>query len=244
MSLPEITTREKWLIARREFLVREKAHTRERDVLNAGRRQLPMVEITSEYTFDGPDGPVTLADMFRGRRQLIIQHIMFGPDWEAPCPGCSAGVDEIAPGLLRHLESRDTTFAGVSRAPYARIGAALEAKGWLIDWYSSYGGDFNYDFGTTLDPGRQPRPYNVQTGAEAAGDSDQVTESTEVSGVSCFLRDGGKIFHTYSTGARGTDQLGSAYSLLDLTAFGRSEDWEEPKGRAPRLHGADPTFTD
>jgi predicted dithiol-disulfide oxidoreductase (DUF899 family) len=237
--LPEITTREKWLIARREFLVREKSHTREGDVLNAARRQLPMVEITSEYTFDGPDGPVTLAEMFRGRRQLIIQHIMFGPGWEAPCPGCSAGVDEIAPALLRHLGSRDTTFAGVSRAPYAEIGAAREAKGWLIDWYSSHGSDFNYDFGATVDPGR-PRLYTCLTGA----DPEAVTESTEISGVSCFLRDGDAIFHTYSTGARGTDQLGSAYSLLDLTAFGRSERWEEPRGRAPRLHGADPTFTD
>ncbi len=241
MSLPEITTREKWLIARREFLVREKAHTRERDALNAGRRELPMVEISSEYTFAGPDGPLTLADMFRGRRQLIIQHIMFGPGWETPCPGCSAGVDEIAPGLLRHLESRDSTFAGVSRAPYAEISAAREAKGWLIDWYSSYGGDFNYDFGATLDPevGSSLCHYESEDAA-----ADPVTESTEVSGVSCFLRDGDAIFHTYMTRARGTDQLGSAYSLLDLTAFGRSEDWEEPKGRAPRLHGADPTFTD
>ena len=242
MSLPEITTRERWLKARKDLLVREKAHTRARDALNADRRRLPMVEIDKKYVFDGPAGPVGLADLFGGRNQLIVQHVMFDPAWEAPCPGCTASLDELAPALLRHLESRDTSFAGVSRAPYARLAGARVAHRWLFDWYSSDGSDFNYDYQATLDPAVAPALYNYQTEEEAA--ADPVTESMEVPGFSCFLRDGDRIFHTYSTYARGSDQLGNAYSLLDLTAFGRSEDWEEPRGRAPRLHGADPTFTD
>jgi len=239
VSLPDVTSREQWLVARRALLAREKELTRQRDALNADRRRLPMVEINKDYVFEGPDGKVRLSDLFAGRSQLIIQHIMFGPDWQAPCPGCSAGVDEMAPGMLRHLESRDTSFAGISRAPYAKLAAVKAARGWqLLDWYSSYGSDFNYDFYATLDPAVTLPLFNFEPPAEP------VTESAEVSGLSCFLHDGQRIYHTYSTTARGTDQIGNAYTLLDLTAFGRSEDWEEPKGRVARLHGADPTFTD
>ncbi len=242
MSLPDITTRDQWLIARKELLIREKELTRRRDALNADRRGLPMVEIDKDYSFEGPGGPVSLAAMFAGRGQLIIQHVMFDPTWDAPCPGCSASLDELAPGVLRHLESRDTAFAGVSRAPQAKLGAAKAARAWEFDWYSSYGSDFNYDFQVTLDPARPPATYNYQSPEQAA--ADPVTEPMEVPGVSCFLRDGDRIFHTYSTFARGTDQVGNAYTLLDLTAFGRSEDWEEPKGRVAKPHGADPTFSD
>jgi predicted dithiol-disulfide oxidoreductase (DUF899 family) len=242
VGLPTVTSREQWLAARKELLVREKALTRQRDALNAERRRLPMVEIDKDYLFDGPAGMVGLADMFGGRSQLIIQHIMFDPSWQAPCPGCSAGLDELAPGVVRHLESRDTSFAGVSRAPYAQLAAAKSARGWTLDWYSSHGSDFNYDFDATLDPAVNSAIYNYQSPEKAA--ADPVTEPTEVPGVSCFLRDGSRIFHTYSTWARGTDQVGNAYTLLDLTAFGRSEDWEEPKGRVTKPHGADPTFTD
>lgn len=242
MSLPDITSRDQWLIARTELLVREKELTRKRDALNADRRRLPMVEIDKNYAFEGPGGTVGLTDMFGGRSQLIVQHVMFDPSWDNPCPGCSAAFDEMGPGVLRHLESRDTSFAGVSRAPYSKLAAAQAARGWEFDWYSSYGDEFNYDFHATLDPAVAPALYNYQSPEEAA--ADPVTESTEVPGVSCFLRDGDRIFHTYSTFARGTDQIGNAYSLLDLTAFGRSEEWEEPKGRVARPHGADPTFTD
>ena len=238
MSLPNITSREQWLVARKELLVREKELTRQRDALNADRRRLPMVEIGKDYEFEGPDGAIRLSDLFAGRSQLIIQHVMFDPSWQAPCPGCSAGLDEMAPGVLRHLESRDTSFAGVSRAPYAMLAAAKAVRGWPLDWYSSYGSDFNYDFSATLDPAVTPPFCNF----EPPGDA--VTEPTEISGLSCFLCDGRRIFHTYSTTARGTDQVGNAYTLLDLTAFGRSEDWEEPKGRVAKTHGADPTFTD
>src|SRR6201996_4829911 len=117
MALPDVVTREEWLQARKRLLAKEKQATRERDALNAERRRLPMVAVDKEYVFEGPDGKATLADLFDGSRQLIIQHVMFGPDWDAACPGCTAGIDEIADGVLAHLRSRDTTFVLVSRAP-------------------------------------------------------------------------------------------------------------------------------
>ncbi len=238
MSLPETVTRDQWREARIALLAREKELTRQRDALNAERRRLPMVAIDKDYVFDGPQGPAALADLFGGLRQLIVQHVMFGPDWDAACPGCTASVDEIAPGLLAHLRSRDTAFALVSRAPLAKLTSYAGQRGWDVPWYSSHGSDFNYDFGVTIDAGH--REYNYQDDEDDDGDG----KSVEGPGVSCFLREGDAVFHTYSTYARGTDQLGNAYSLLDLTALGRQEDWEEPKDRAPRLHGADPTFTD
>jgi predicted dithiol-disulfide oxidoreductase (DUF899 family) len=242
MTLPEITTYEKWLVARKELLVREKELTRQRDALNADRRRLPMVEIDKDYVFAGPDGAVRLLDMFGDSRQLVIQHVMFDPAWDAACPGCTAALDETSPGLVRHLASRDTAFAGVSRAPFAKLAATKKARDWQFDWYSSYGSDFNYDFHATLDESIAPQIYNFRTPAEDG--EEPVTESTELGALSCFLRDGNRVFHTYSTFARGTDQIGNAYSILDLTAVGRSEEWEEPKGRVAKPHGADPTFTD
>jgi predicted dithiol-disulfide oxidoreductase (DUF899 family) len=242
MTLPEITTRQRWLTARRELLIREKELTRRRDALNADRRRLPMVEVEKDYKFTGPNGSLGLAEMFGDCQQLIIQHVMFAPSWDAACPGCTAALDEVSPGLVRHLRSRNTALAGVSRAPYSKLAAYKEQHGWEFDWYSSHGSDFNYDYQVTLDESVTPVVYNYRTLAEAG--EDPLRESTEVGGMSCFLRDGDRIFHTYSTYARGTDQVGNAYTLLDLTAFGRSEEWEEPKGRVAKPHGADPTFTD
>jgi predicted dithiol-disulfide oxidoreductase (DUF899 family) len=239
VSLPEITTREEWLAARKELLVREKEFTRQRDALNADRRRLPMVQITKNYAFDGPDGTITLADLFEGRSQLIIQHVMFDPEWDAACPGCTASLDELAPAMLHHVASRDTSFAAISRAPYDKLAAYKAARGWEFGWYSAHGSDFNYDFDATVDASVKPPVYNYR--AQPPGDAGV---GGEVPGLSCFLRDGNRIFHTYSTFARGTDQIGSSYSLLDLTALGRSEEWEEPKGRVAKPHGADPTFTD
>jgi predicted dithiol-disulfide oxidoreductase (DUF899 family) len=240
MAFPEIVTREEWLEARKQFLVREKQATRERDALNADRRRLPMVAIEKEYLFDGPEGQVTLAGLFGDSRQLIVQHVMFGPDWDAACPGCTSGIDETADGVLAHLRTRDTTFVLVSRAPLDKLEKYRAVRGWTIPWYSSYGSDFNYDFQATLDRDRQQLVFNYREEPDMVADD----PSTEVPGFSCFLRDGDQVFHTYSTWARGTDTTGSTYSLLDLTALGRQEDWEEPEGRAPRVHGADPTFTD
>ncbi len=239
MSLPEVITREQWLVARKELLAREKAMTRQRDALNADRRRLPMVEIDKDYVFEGPGGKASLADLFGDSRQLIIEHIMFGPDWDAACPGCTAFLDELAPAALSHMLSRDTTFAGVSRAPLAKIAAYKASRGWQFDWYSSYGSDFNYDFQVTLDEAVAPAVYNYEP---QYGKAEPITG--EMPGFSCFLKHRDRVYHTYSTFARGTDQLGSAYSLLDLTAFGRSEVWEEPTGRAAKMHGADPTFSD
>ena len=239
MSLPDVTSRAEWLEARRRLLAEEKEFTRGRDTLNASRRRLPMVRIDKEYEFEGPDGPVPLAGLFGGARQLIIQHVMFGPDWDQPCPGCSAGIDELAPGVLDHLRTRQTAFALTSRAPQAKIAAMARERGWFVPWYSSYGSDFNYDYQVTLDADRGQDHYNYRAEPDLLGSE----RSTEMPGVSCFLREGEEIFHTYSAFARGTDVLGGAYSLLDLTALGRQEDWEEPKGRVAPVRGGDPTFT-
>jgi predicted dithiol-disulfide oxidoreductase (DUF899 family) len=238
MSLPEVVSREEWLQARTQLLAREKELTKIQAALNADRRRLPMVRVDKEYVFTGPHGPVTLTGLFGGKRQLIIQHVMFGPSWDAACPGCTASVDEISDGMLRHLRSRDTEFALVSRAPLAKLMKYRASRGWTVPWYSSEHSDFNYDFQVTVD--KDHPEYNYRVEPELAASA----EPEEVPGFSCFLRDGGQVFHTYSAYARGTDTLGSSYSLLDLTALGRQEDWEQPAGRAPRLHGADPTFTD
>jgi predicted dithiol-disulfide oxidoreductase (DUF899 family) len=241
MAFPEVVTREQWLEARKQLLATEKEHTRSRDALNAQRRRLPMVRIGKEYTFEGPEGTVTLAGLFAGNTQLIVQHVMFGPDWDTACPGCTASIDALSGTVLTHLRSRDTAFALVSRAPLAKLQKYQASRGWAIPWYSSHGSDFNYDFQVTLDKSIPQLEYNYRAEPEILDDGET---STEVPGMSCFLRDGDEVFHTYSTYARGTDITVTAYTLLDMTALGRQEDWEEPKGRAPRLHGADPTFTD
>jgi predicted dithiol-disulfide oxidoreductase (DUF899 family) len=132
MSLPDVVSREQWLEARRRLLAREKEFTRSRDALNADRRRLPMVKVDKEYVFGGPDGPVTLAELFGGLRQLIVQHVMFGPDWDRPCPGCSAAIDELSPGVLAHVGSRQTAFVLASRAPYDKIAAAAKERGWTV----------------------------------------------------------------------------------------------------------------
>jgi predicted dithiol-disulfide oxidoreductase (DUF899 family) len=245
MSRSQIVSREEWLVARKALLAREKELTRERDALNADRRRLPMVKIDKDYLFEGPDGMATLSDLFDGRRQLIVQHFMFGADWDEGCPSCSAAVDEISGGLLAHLHARDTSFVVVARAPLNKITAYKTSKGWTFPWYSSYGSDFNYDFHVTFDEAVTPLEYNYRSKAEVeqAG-STWLFEGTEAPGYSFFLRDGGQdVFHTYSTYARGAEMLGGSYYFLDLTALGRQEDWEEPKGRATNVRGAVPDFS-
>ncbi len=217
MSLPEIASRDQWRTARDELLQREKELTRQRDVVNADRRRLPMVPVDKPYVFAGPQGEVGLLDMFGDHRQLIVQHFMFAPDWVDGCPGCTASIDELAQGTVDHLHMRDTAFALVSRAPLEKLDAYRRRRGWTVRWYSSAGSDFNDDFGATVD-------------------------GSELPGVSCFLRDGDRVFHTYSTSARGTEYLAGAYTFLDLTALGRQEEWEEPRGRVATPHPADPTF--
>jgi predicted dithiol-disulfide oxidoreductase (DUF899 family) len=223
MAIPEIVTREQWLEARQRLLSREKELTRRRDALSAERRRLPMVAVTKNYAFDGPQGPVTLGELFGGRRQLVIQHIMFGPDWDAPCPVCTNFLNTLSPAVLTRLQERQTTYALVSRAPLARLDACQAANGWSLPWYSSHGSDFNYDFQVTLDRAAGQLTYNYRPGPGLLGDA----PSTEMPGASCFLREGEDIFHTYSAYARGLDHIDLPYAFLDLTALGRQEPWEE-----------------
>jgi predicted dithiol-disulfide oxidoreductase (DUF899 family) len=253
MTFPDVVSREQWLEARKLLLAQEKNQTRKQDALNAQRRRLPMVRVEQEYVFGGPRGAVSLARMFGGCRQLIVHHIMFGPDWDEPCPSCRNFMDELSAGLIAHLHDRDTAFALVSRAPRAKIEAYQASRGWTVDgpvsvtaevvgtgeapveltatWYSSYGSDFNYDFEVTLDESRAQYNYRAEPGLLGG------KESTEMPGTGCFLRDGEDVFHTYSAYGRGNEYIPSLYTLLDLTALGRQEGWEEPKGRAPVLHG-------
>lgn len=235
-SLPAIVSREEWLAKRKKLLAKEKELTRERDRLSAERRRLPMVEIEKDYVFESPDGMVGLLDLFEGRCQLIVYHFMFAPAWDEGCPSCSAWADHIARGHLNHLHDRDTTLALVSRATLATIEPFKERMGWAVPWYSSYDCDFNYDFGVTIDERVAPAVYNYRTKEEheAAGTGYYVEGGGPIErpGLSCFLRDEGRVFHTYSTYGRGVEQVGGAYYFLDLTALGRQEAWEEPKGRA------------
>ncbi|WUR83484.1 DUF899 domain-containing protein [Streptomyces phaeochromogenes] len=220
MTLPRIVSRDEWRGAREELLVREKAATRARDALNAERRRLPMVEIGKEYVFEGGDGKATLFDLFEGRPQLVVYHFMFAPEWDAGCRSCSGFVDQI--GHLAHLRARGTEFAVVSRAPYTNILPFKARMGWTLPWYSSYGNDFNHDFQVSFEG------HDGSAGGQSH-------DSYERPGLSCFLRDRERIFHTYSTYERGLDGLGSTTSLLDLTALGRQEEWEQPEGRASAL---------
>jgi predicted dithiol-disulfide oxidoreductase (DUF899 family) len=245
MNLPRVTTRDEWLTARTELLRKEKQLTADRDGLNTERRNLPMVEVVEDYRFDGPGGQVSLLDMFEGRRQLIIYHFMFGPDWDEGCPSCTAGTEEMSPGLLDHLHTRDTTYAMVSRAPLEKLEKWKAQHGWDIPWYSSFGSDFNYDFGVTIDESRGSRTYNYRTKEEFEAMGDSFFDSPqpfEMPGQSCFLRDGDQVFHTYSQYARGLEGTGGSYYFLDLTALGRQEEWEEPKGRSDATRGATPDF--
>ncbi len=208
-GLPPIVSRTEWTQARDAFLAKEKAAPRARDALNAERRRLPMVRIEKDYVFESTVGPVHLLDLFEGRRQLIVYHFMFGPDWKEGCDGCSMMVDNM--GHPAHLHARDTSLVLVSRAPLSKILPFKERMGWTLPWVSSFGSDFNADFGVT----------------DEAGD--------ESFGLSVFLRNGDDIFQTYFTDGRGVEQLGSAFSFLDLTPLGRQEDWEDsppgwPKG--------------
>jgi predicted dithiol-disulfide oxidoreductase (DUF899 family) len=247
MSLPEIVTQSEWLSARKALLAREKEMTRALDALNVERRNLPMVRIDKPYRFEGEHGAVSLADMFEGRRQLIVFHFMFAPDWEKGCKGCSSNAEEMSAGLVRHLQARDTTLVYVSRAPIAKLLRYRAERGWTIPWYSSFGTDFNYDYQATVDPRRGQTTYNYRTIDEHrdAGTGYYFAEdskTSELSGRSVFLRDGDTAYHTYSHDGRGGEMTGGAYYWLDLTPLGRQEAWEEPKGRVDFPKPAQPFF--
>jgi predicted dithiol-disulfide oxidoreductase (DUF899 family) len=238
VALPEVVSREEWLTARRDLLIREKEHTRAGDALNADRRRLPMVRVDKDYVFEGPDGATTLGDLFAGRRQLVVRHVMFGPDWDAPCPGCSGDIRQMTRSLFDDLAAHQTTHVLVSRAPYAKIEAAQRERGWDVPWFSAFGSDFNYDLQVSLDAQRPQLEYNFRVEPELLPEAGE--RSTELAGISCFLRTGDEVFHTYSTYARGMDYLAGTYPLMDLTALGRQEDWEEPKDRNETVKSWDP----
>ncbi|AGZ45952.1 DUF899 domain-containing protein [Actinoplanes friuliensis] len=246
-KLPKIVSRDEWTAARRELLTSEKEAVRAKDALNTRRRELPMVELDKDYRFEGPDGEVSLLDLFDGQRQLVVQHFMFPPEWEDGCASCTAAVDELSDGLLGHLRARSTVYAVVARAGLATLEKYRAKRGWTIPLYSSSGSDFNYDFNVTIDASKAPVQFNFRGPDElrAAG-FDWMLETEdqpmEQPGLSCFLRDGDRIFHTYSTFARGTEQVGGSYGILDMTALGRQESWELPEGRADTSRGAVPDF--
>jgi predicted dithiol-disulfide oxidoreductase (DUF899 family) len=245
MSLPEIAAREEWLAARKDLLAQEKELTRQRDALNAERRNLPMVEVEKDYAFESPNGTLRLIDLFEGRSQLIIYHFMFDPGWEDGCPSCTAGTDELSAGFFEHLHARDTSYAMVSRAPLAKLERWKAKQGWDVPWYSSFGSDFNYDFGVTIDESVAPGAYNYRTKAEfeaMGSDFFDYDQPFEMPGRSCFLQADGRVFHTYSQYARGLESTGGSYYFLDLTALGRQEEWEEPKGRSQAARPATPDF--
>ena len=236
MTLPPIVSREEWLATRKQLLAKEKQLTHARDALNADRRRLPMVEIDADYEFQGPSGRLTLADLFAGRHQLVVYHAMWLYDRDLGCPSCSAFLDQI--GHLSHLRVRDTEFAAISRAPYEKLEAFKARMGWTFPWYSSAGSSFNFDFHVTFDESVAPFEYNYLSKEELAGRGFDVgawEQPFDLHGMSVFLRDGDRVFHTYSTYARGTDGVGFIAQFLDLTPLGRQEAWEEPKGRATAL---------
>jgi predicted dithiol-disulfide oxidoreductase (DUF899 family) len=225
MTLPPVVAREQWLSARKELLYKEKELTRLHDALNAERRRLPMVRVEKHYVFHGPSGPVGLPELFDGCQQLIVQHVMFDPSWETSCPSCSASLDELSAGILAQLRAHNTAFAAVSLAPLEMITVDKIRKGWEFPWYSSSGSDFNYDFHATLDETVAPIVYNYQSKAEilaapVANDLVDAQTPVEVPGISCFLRQGASVFHTYSTYARGIEQVSAASNLLNLTVLG------------------------
>ncbi|HEX8362755.1 MAG TPA: DUF899 domain-containing protein [Longimicrobium sp.] len=229
--LPPVVTREEWLAARKALLAKEKEATRANDALSAERRSLPAVEIDKEYFFESTDGRVRLLDLFEGRNQLIVYHFMFDPEWEEGCSGCSHFADSI--GHLEHLHARDTSLVLVSRAPLSRIEPFRARMGWALPWVSSYGSDFNYDFHVTIDEAVTPVEYNYKNKEEIEAMNLDYPITGEMPGMSVFLRDGERIFHTYSTYARGLDAMLTTSAFLDRTPRGRQEGW----GGMPDLDG-------
>jgi predicted dithiol-disulfide oxidoreductase (DUF899 family) len=228
---PPIVSRSEWLAQRKELLDAEKRLTKQYDAVNAMRRRLPMVKLEKAYVFDGANGQVRMIDLFEGRRQLIVYHFMFDPEWDKGCPGCTGMVDAL--GDLKLLAERDTTFVLISRAPFAKLEKYKRERGWSLPWYSSYGTDFNYDFHVTLNQSVVQLQYNYREQAEL--EQRKETEpwflKGENHGLSVFFHLEDDVFHTYSTYARGCESLTDSYRLLDRTPYGRQEDFEEsPSG--------------
>ena len=217
MTTNEVVSKSAWVEARRRLLAKEKEFTRLRDELSAERRALPWVRIHKEYTFDGPSGKETLAQLFGDRTQLVVYHFMFAPEWEVGCKSCSFWADNFN-GITAHLRQRDVAFAAISRAPLAKLQDFAKRLGWTFKWVSSNDNDFNYDFEVSFRRealARGDATYNFAKFQRA---------SSDMPGISVFAKDeNGAVFRTYSTFGRGLDMMNTAYHYLDLVPKGRDE---------------------
>jgi predicted dithiol-disulfide oxidoreductase (DUF899 family) len=241
MTIHATATREQWLTARRDLLAAEKELTRRGDELARQRQALPWVRIDKDYRFDTEAGSASLKDLFQGRSQLLVYHFMFGPDWKAGCPSCSAIADGFN-GVAVHLANHDVALTAVSRAPLAKLAAYKQRMGWTFPWASSQGGDFNFDFnvsfteeqqraggieynyergGHAIDQAGKPHPIVAQIAASCGTDAPSFTRDRP--GMSTFVLEDGVIYHTYSTYARGLDGLWGMYQWLDRAPKGRNE---------------------
>jgi len=213
----KIVSRDEWLAARRKLLAKEKTMLQARDSLAREIRDMPWVKVDKPYVFEGPDGKESLGDLFAGRRQLVVKHFMMAPGWKEGCLGCSFGADQWD-GSVVHLVNHGVMVVGVSRAPYPEIVPYHKRMGWKFKWVSSFGSDFNYDFHvsfTEADKEKGKAFYNFEM---------QNFMSDEMPGMSVFYKNAaGDIFHTYSVFARGSEQIGGVYGLLDVTPEGRNE---------------------
>jgi len=240
MTTHQIGTRKQWLKARLELLEAEKELTRRSDELTRRRQELPWVQVDKEYRFEIDEGSASLADLFKGRSQLLVYHYMFGPDYTAGCPSCSAIADGFN-GFVVHLASHDVTLSAVSLAPLAKLQAYKRRMGWTFPWASSFGSDFNFDFNASITEEQQreggveynyrrnghaidrtPVPQPVTQFAATCG-TDAATYRRERPGMSAFSLEGGVVYHAYSTYARGLDGLWGMYQWLDRAPMGRNE---------------------
>ena len=210
--MARIATREDWLDARKALLEEEKAFQKARDALAAKRRALPWVAVETDYRFHGPEGEMSLRDLFGDHDQLIVQHFMMGADWEEGCPSCSFWADGFD-GTTAHMAARDTAFVAVSTAPLDRIEAYKARMGWDFPWVSCAGSSFNEDFHVTFAGDGGSYNYRPKQG-----------DHSELPGISVFAREGDAVYHSYSTYARGLDNMNVTYQYLDLTPKGRDED--------------------
>jgi predicted dithiol-disulfide oxidoreductase (DUF899 family) len=221
MQQHPVVSQDEWLAARKALLLREKEATHLRDAINAERLALPWVKVEKEYLFDTPHGKKSLADLFAGRSQLVVYHFMLGPGWGAGCHGCSFIADHFD-GALPHLENHDVTLTAVSRAPLAEVEAYKKRMGWHFPWVSSFGSDFNYDYRVSFTPEEQASgtaTYNYTPRPAKAN-----AEPSEEPGISSFFKgDSGEVFHTYSSYARGPEELIGALMILDRAPLGRNE---------------------
>src|SRR5215470_410022 len=245
-------TRKEWMAARLELLKAEKEHTRRSDELARRRRELPWVRVDKEYRFQTDEGSASLADLFRGRSQLLVYHFMFGPDFEAGCPSCSAIADGFS-GSVIHLENHDVAMTAISCAPLDKLQGFKRRMGWTFPWASSHGGDFNFDFNVSITEAQQlggAFEYNYRRGAPLQSNGGQVAEVASTAGtdaatfmrqkpgMSAFVREDGIVYHTYSTYGRGLDGLWGMYQWLDRAPKGRNEEdvwfWWRHHDKYPR----------